>query len=143
MRLGFLPRLRIRQTSSREYGQIYLPRVNWLLFAAVLLVVVTFGSSARLATAYGIAVTGTFLATTGLLLVVARSLWHWRIGQCVLAGLVFGGMELAYFAANAASQTEHLRLPVGWTIVLTTEIPCRRPHQLPRARPRVSRRDSG
>jgi KUP system potassium uptake protein len=98
--LGFLPRLRIWQTSGREYGQIYVPRVNWLLFAAVLLVVLTFGSSASLATAYGVAVTGTFLITTTLLLVVARALWGWATWQCVLIGVLFGGMELTYFAAN-------------------------------------------
>jgi KUP system potassium uptake protein len=62
--------------------------------------VFTFRSSARLATAYGVAVTGTFLITTALFLIVARTLWHWATWRCVLVGIVFGGMELTYFAAN-------------------------------------------
>src|SRR5205823_11709655 len=77
LRLGFLPHMRIRQTSRQEYGQIYVAGVNWGLFVAVALVVLTFRSSARLATAYGVAVTGTFLITTILFLVVARTMWHW------------------------------------------------------------------
>lgn len=113
VRLGFLPPLRIRQTSGREYGQIYLPRVNWVLFAAVLLVVLTFGSSARLATAYGVAVTGTFLITTTLLLVVARALWRWAMWKCVLIGVIFGGMELTFFAANLTKITHG-----GWLTLL-------------------------
>jgi len=72
VRLGFMPRLRVRQTSRHQYGQVYVPNVNWILFAAVLLIVLTFRSSDRLATAYGVAVTGTFLLTTTLFLVVAR-----------------------------------------------------------------------
>ena len=81
LRLGFLPRLRIRQTSAEQEGQIYIPAVNWGLFAAVLLVTFVFRSSAALATAYGVAVTGTFLITTSLLLLVARAAWGWRTWQ--------------------------------------------------------------
>src|SRR5206468_839056 len=87
MRLGFLPHLRIRQTSRREYGQIYVPGVNWGLFAAVLVVVFAFGSSTRLATAYGVAVTGTFLITTTLFLVVARTRWRWPTWRVALVGV--------------------------------------------------------
>ena len=100
VRLGFLPPLRIRQTSQRQYGQIYVPSVNWLLFAAVLVLVLAFGSSARLATAYGVAVTGTFLLTTTLFLVVARAQWRWSTWQWLPVGVLFGGIELTYFAAN-------------------------------------------
>jgi KUP system potassium uptake protein len=113
LRLGFLPHLRIRQTSRREYGQIYIAGVNWGLFAAVALLVLTFRSSARLATAYGVAVTGTFLITTVLFLVVARTLWHWATWQLVLVGLVFGGLELTYFAANLTKVTHG-----GWLTLL-------------------------
>jgi KUP system potassium uptake protein len=98
--LRFLPRLRIRQTSNSAYGQIYVPRINWLLFVAVLVVVLTFRSSARLAIAYGVAVTGTFLITTTLFLVVARTSWRWALWKCVVVGVVFGGLELTFFAAN-------------------------------------------
>ncbi len=117
MRLGFLPHLRIRQTSRREYGQIYLPAVNWALFVAVLVVVFAFGSSTRLATAYGVAVTGTFLITTTLFLVVARALWHWPAWRVVVVGVVFGSMELTFFAANLTKVTHG-----GWLTLLIAVI---------------------
>ncbi|HEV2929301.1 MAG TPA: KUP/HAK/KT family potassium transporter, partial [Propionibacteriaceae bacterium] len=118
VRLGFLPPLRIRQTSQRHYGQIYVPSVNWLLFVAVLVVVLAFGSSARLATAYGVAVTGTFLLTTTLFLVVARNQWHWPIWQWLPVGLLFGGIELTYFTANLTkiSHGGWLTLLIGVTM---------------------------
>ncbi len=113
VRLGYLPQLRIRQTSRREYGQIYVPSVNGLLFVAVLAVVFAFRSSARLATAYGVAVTGTFLITTTLFLIVARVGWHWPTWRLVLVGVVFGGTELTYFAANMTKVTHG-----GWLTLL-------------------------
>ncbi|MGI5521573.1 potassium transporter Kup [Micromonospora sp. CA-259024] len=113
MRLGFLPHLRIRQTSRHQYGQIYAPGVNWSLFAAVLVVVFAFGSSTNLAAAYGVAVTGTFLITTTLFLVVARALWHWTTWRLVLFGLVFGSLELTFFIANLAKVTHG-----GWLTLL-------------------------
>jgi KUP system potassium uptake protein len=129
--LGLLPRLRVLQTSAEKYGQIYVPRVNWVLFAAVLLVVLAFGSSARLATAYGVAVTGAFLITTALFLVVARVLWRWATWQCVLVGVVFGGMELSFFAANLTKIAHG-----GWltlliaAIVFTVMVTWQRGHQI-------------
>jgi KUP system potassium uptake protein len=117
LRLGFLPHLRIRHTSRREYGQIYIAGVNWGLFAAVALVVLTFRSSARLATAYGVAVTGTFLITTTLFLVVAKSLWHWKTWRLVLVAVVFGGIELTYFAANLTKVAHG-----GWLTLLIAAV---------------------
>ena len=95
VQLGLLPPLRIRQTSEHEAGQVYLPAVNWALFAGVLVLILAFRSSERLATAYGIAVTGALLVDTVLLLVVARRRWHWRPWQLVLAAVTFGGVELS------------------------------------------------
>ncbi len=112
IRLGFLPYLSIRQTSRREGGQIYVPAVNWLLFAAVLIIMFTFRSSSRLASAYGLAVTGTLLLTTGLFLVLARWAWHWRPWRLLLAGIVFGGLELVFFAANLTKVTHGGWLPL-------------------------------
>ena len=100
VQLGLLPPLRIRQTSEHEAGQVYLPAVNWALFAGLLVLIVVFRSSERLATAYGIAVTGALLVDTALLVVVARRRWHWRPWQLVLAAVVFGGIELSFLAAN-------------------------------------------
>jgi KUP system potassium uptake protein len=100
IQLGFLPQLTVRHTSERESGQIYLPAINWLLLGCVLIVTVTFGSSASLATAYGLAVTGTFLLTTALFLILAGAAWHWRWWQLTLVGIVFGGLELLFLAGN-------------------------------------------
>ena len=100
VQLGLLPPLRIRQTSEHEAGQVYLPAVNWALFAGVLVLILVFRSSERLATAYGIAVTGALLVDTVLLVVVARRRWHWRPWQLVLAAVTFGGIELSFLGAN-------------------------------------------
>ncbi len=100
IRLEVLPPLTVRHTSRRESGQIYVPAVNWILMAGVLVLMVTFGSSTALSTAYGLAVTGTLLLTTALFLVLAHSAWHWPRRWLVLIGLVFGGTELAFFCAN-------------------------------------------
>ncbi|MFC7655919.1 potassium transporter Kup [Pseudonocardia benzenivorans] len=100
VRLGYLPHLTVRHTSTRESGQIYVPAVNWLLFAGVLVLMVTFRSSDKLAAAYGLAVTGTLLLTTTLFLMYAATKWRWPTWQLVLTGVVFGGLELLYLAAN-------------------------------------------
>jgi KUP system potassium uptake protein len=100
MQLGFLPALTVRQTSEHEGGQVYLPAVNALLFVGVLALMISFGSSVRLASAYGFAVTAALLIDTVLLLVVARALWHWAPWQLVLAAVGFGGVELAFFSGN-------------------------------------------
>ena len=76
VQLGFLPRLTIRHTSRAEAGQIYAPAVNGALFVVVIAIVLGFGSSSALASAYGVAVTGTFILNTILFLAVARLLWH-------------------------------------------------------------------
>jgi len=100
VRLGFLPHLTVRHTSKEEGGQIYVPAVNWLLFGGVLVLMLTFRSSTRLATAYGLAVTGTLLLTTTLFLILAGGAWHWRKWQLILFGVVVGGLEVLFFAAN-------------------------------------------
>ncbi|MCU1478098.1 MAG: potassium transporter Kup [Subtercola sp.] len=100
VQLGLLPPLTIRQTSEREGGQIYLPAVNILLFLGVIAVMLAFGSSDRLATAYGVSVTGALVVDTLLLLLVARPLWHWRPWKIVVAAVVFGGLELTFLAGN-------------------------------------------
>jgi KUP system potassium uptake protein len=100
VQLGLLPPLRIKQTSEHEAGQVYLPGVNWALFAGVVVLILVFRSSERLATAYGIAVTGALMVDTLLLVVVARRRWHWRPWQLVLAAVTFGGIELSFLGAN-------------------------------------------
>ncbi len=112
VRLGFLPRLRIRHTSPREVGQVYVPAINWILFAGVLILMFGFRSSGRLATAYGLAVTGTFLITTSLFLVIAHVQWRWPRWKLILTGVVIGGAELLYFSANLTKVTHGGWLPL-------------------------------
>ena len=112
MRLGFLPQLTIRHTSTEESGQIYVPGLNWLLFAGVVLLMLAFRSSERLATAYGLAVTGTLVLTTTLFLVLADRVWRWPRYRVVLAGVVFGGLELMFFAANLTKVVKGGWLPL-------------------------------
>ena len=99
VQLGFLPRLRIRHTSEAE-GQVYVPAVNGLLFVAVVALVVGFGSSAALASAYGIAVTGTLAIDTILFFVVVRMLWRKPLWVVLAGAGAFLFVDLAFFAAN-------------------------------------------
>jgi KUP system potassium uptake protein len=105
--LGYLPRMEVQHTSETEIGQIYIPRVNWLLMAAIVALVVGFGSSDKLAGAYGLAVTGAMLVDVMLATAVAILVWRWR---WPVAALVFGLLaipDLAFFFANA------LKIPDG------------------------------
>jgi KUP system potassium uptake protein len=120
VRLGFLPHLTVRHTSTRESGQIYVPAVNWLLFGGVLVLMLTFRSSSKLATAYGLAVTGTLLLTTTLFLILARSAWKWPAWRLVFVGVVFGGVELTFFAANLTKVVHGGWLPLLIAVVVVT-----------------------
>ena len=102
MQLGFLPRMTVRHTSATEEGQIYVPQVNTALLVGVLVLVLAFRTSDNLASAYGIAVTGTFLCTCVLATVVFRRQFHWSRAAAVA---VFGGffvIDCVFFAANTA-----------------------------------------
>ena len=98
--LGFLPRLTIRHTSREEFGQVYVPAVNWGIFVAVVALVVGFGSSTALASAYGIAVTGTLAIDTILFFFVVRFLWHKPLWLVLLGAGGFLTVDLAFFSAN-------------------------------------------
>jgi KUP system potassium uptake protein len=106
IQLGFLPRLSIRHTSASHIGQIYVPAVNWFLLAAVVALVLGFQSSTRLASAYGIAVTGTITVDTLLFLVVARTLWRKPGWLVALGAVVFFTVDLAFLGANL-TKVEH------------------------------------
>lgn len=104
IQLGFLPRMRIIHTSASESGQIYMPAVNWALLLAVIIVCLAFQSSAALASAYGIAVTGTMLITTILLFFVMRHRWHfpgwlaWTLvgGLAVVDSVLLGSASMKF-----------------------------------------------
>jgi KUP system potassium uptake protein len=100
MQLGYLPRLQVQHTSEHDTGQIYMPFVNWSLFAAIVLAVVMFKSSSNLAAAYGIAVTLDMLITTVLTFFVIRYSWKYPLWLCLSATGVFFVVDLAFFTSN-------------------------------------------
>ena len=99
VQLGFLPRLTVLHT-SREIGQVYVPVVNWGIFTAVAALVLGFGSSEHLASAYGIAVTGTLAIDTLLFFFVVRALWHKPKWLAIAGCAFFLVIDLAFFGAN-------------------------------------------
>jgi KUP system potassium uptake protein len=120
IQLGYLPRMRVLHTSSTMIGQIYLPAVNWILLAAVVAAVVGFGSSTRLASAYGVAVMGTMLATSFLTFFVIRFGWRYPLWLCLLATGFFMLVDGVFFAAAL-----HKIMDGGWfPLVLGATIFC-------------------
>jgi KUP system potassium uptake protein len=120
MLLGVMPRLRIRHTSREAGGQIYLPAVNWILFSGVLLLIAVFQSSTRLATAYGLAVTGTLILTSLLYLLLAKEVWNWPWAQAIGVGAVILGVEVAFLAANLLKILSGGWLPLLIAAVMVT-----------------------
>ncbi len=106
MQLGFLPRLTVRHTSTTEEGQIYVPQVNSALLLGVLILVLAFRSSTALASAYGIAVTGTFLCTCFLATIVFRRQFGWPLGAALLVWGGFFLIDSIFFAANSLKVIE-------------------------------------
>ena len=107
IQLGFLPRLSVVQTSARAYGQIYIPAVNWTLFALVIAAIFGFGSSANLAHAYGVALTGTMIATTILTFFVIRFGWGFPLVLCIFSTMFFFVIDVVFFSATM------LKVPYG------------------------------
>ena len=100
VRLGYLPGMRIIHTSERESGQIYIPVINWVLYFAVLIVIISFEHSSNLAAAYGIAVTGTMVLTAMLSCTVAVKNWHWnKLAVAVILVLMLC-IDVPLFTAN-------------------------------------------
>ena len=100
VQLGLLPRFAIRHTSESLVGQIYMPRVNWLLLAAVMTLVLLFGSSAALANAYGIAVTGAMVVDSLLAFTVFRLVWRWPLALALAVLVPLLAIEVSFFGAN-------------------------------------------
>jgi KUP system potassium uptake protein len=112
MQLGWFPGVHIHQTSADEYGQIYVPFVNWAMMLGTLALTYGFGSSERLAGAYGTAVSTTMLLTTALLYNAMRDIWRWPMLVALLVSGIFLLIDGAFFAANL------LKLPGGGWIPL-------------------------
>ncbi|MFI5271325.1 MAG: potassium transporter Kup, partial [Candidatus Saccharimonadales bacterium] len=100
VQLDFLPKMLITHTSSKQGGQIYLPFVNAALFVITLLLVIMFGSSVKLANAYGIAVSGTLAIDTILYLVVIRSIWHRKLSYLLTLGILIIPIDLLFVAST-------------------------------------------
>jgi KUP system potassium uptake protein len=118
IQLGLLPRFDIRHTSQEMAGQIYLPRVNWLLLIAVLLLVVVFKTSSGLAAAYGVAVTATMIATSLMAFVVLRRRWLWPAWRVALLLVPLLFIELVFFFANAIKIVEGAWMPLALAGIL-------------------------
>ena len=117
LQLGYLPRMHIQHTSESEQGQVYMPRINWGLMLATMILVVGFGSSGKLAAAYGIAVTGNMVMTTLLASIVFREIWGWSKFKTVLLVTLFLTIDFAFFSASL------LKIPDGgWVPLLVGTI---------------------
>lgn len=120
MQIGLLPRMQIVHTSANEAGQIYLPFINWLLLAAVIIAILTFGSSSGLASAYGIAVTGTMLITSLLTFYVIRFKWHYPLWLSISATGFFILIDLALFISCSIKFFHGGWFPIALGVVLLT-----------------------
>ena len=120
IQLGFLPRTKIVQTSEREIGQIYIPGVNWVLLIAIIVAVIGFGSSTKLASAYGVAVSGTMLITTFLTFFVLRYHWHYNLLLCIFSTGFFLIVDAAFLSANMVKLLDGGWFPFAMGIVIFT-----------------------
>jgi KUP system potassium uptake protein len=112
IQLGYLPRLKIVHTSTTEMGQVYIPQVNWLLMIGTIALVLGFGSSSKLAAAYGVAVTTTMLIETVLFYVVARKRWGWSRLAAGGPVILFAVVDLSFFSANISKITHGAWFPL-------------------------------
>ncbi|MBV8455483.1 MAG: KUP/HAK/KT family potassium transporter [Acetobacteraceae bacterium] len=118
MQLGWFPGLNIRQTSDREYGQIYVPFANWTMMLLTLALTIGFGSSDRLAGAYGTAVSTTMLLTTALLFEAMRQVWGWPTAVAAPVAGIFLVIDLAFFGANLLKIADGGWIPLLLGLVL-------------------------
>ncbi|HWI12518.1 MAG TPA: KUP/HAK/KT family potassium transporter, partial [Burkholderiaceae bacterium] len=120
IQLGYLPRLRILHTSVREAGQIYVPFINWGLYVCIVIAVLVFGSTDRLAAAYGIAVTIDMLITTTMTFFVIRYGWKYPWSLCFAATGFFFVVDFVYFSANVVKVFDGGWFPVAIGAVMFT-----------------------
>jgi KUP system potassium uptake protein len=112
IRLGWMPRLRVVQTSEEGYGQIYVGAINWLLMAVTLFLALSFKKSDNLAAAYGIAVSATMLMTSALLFIAMREIWNWGLLRSLAVASVFIVVDSSFFLANMAKVAEGGYVPL-------------------------------
>lgn len=120
IQLGYLPRLQLIHTSDETIGQVFVPWVNRVLLIVVMILVVSFGSSTNLASAYGVSVTGAMLIDTFLLIILASSRWRWSGWAIFLVGGIYIIIDTALFTANAVKFFSGAWVPFAITIVVFT-----------------------
>ncbi|RTN32612.1 potassium transporter Kup [Enterobacter asburiae] len=120
IQLGWLPRLRIKQTAAESYGQIYIGIINWLLMVVTIGLVVFFKSSDKLAAAYGIAASLTMLMTTGLLFVAMREVWRWSLASSAVIALYFLVIDATFLFANLIKVLEGGYIPLLMAAAICT-----------------------
>jgi len=120
MQLGLVPRMDIRRTSETQSGQIYMPQINRFLLIGVMILVLVFQNADNLTNAYGLAVTGTMLATTVLAYIVARRLWKWRMSSTLLLIAPLISLDTVFLAANGLKIVSGGWVPMAIGISLLT-----------------------
>lgn len=120
VRAGLLPRLNVRHTSKAEGGQIYIGSINWILFMGIATLILVFRSAEALASAYGLAVTGTLLIEMGIFLLLARLVWRVAVWKIAAAVVLVLGVEAVFFAANMAKLLHGGWLPLVVAGVVVT-----------------------
>ncbi len=122
IQLGVIPRLRIEYTSAKNIGQIYIPKLNKLLFVGVAILVLGFKSSGALASAYGIAVTGAMVVTSCLLFIVARKLWKWSLIKTILILVPLFIIDIGFFSATLTKLAHGIGawVPLALGLVIAT-----------------------
>lgn len=120
IQLGLLPRLEIRHTSEALFGQIYMPRVNTFLFIGVILLVALFRSSSALASAYGIAVTGTMVVTAMMAIVVIWRVWNWSLIGALALMLPFLFIDFTFLSANLLKIVDGGWMPLALGAIVMT-----------------------
>lgn len=117
--MKLLPRILVLHPNAKERGQVYIPEVNWILCCLCILICVSFQSSTRLAGAYGIAVTSTFLVTTTLMFVVARRVWHWPVFPILLVFIPILVIDIGLWSANILKIVDS-----GWVPIVLSACLC-------------------
>ena len=120
IQLGYCPRMDVFHTSESEIGQIYMPWINWSLLVAVIILVIGFGSSSNLASAYGVAVTGMMAIDTILAYFVVTTLWKWSKWIAAPLAIAFLCIDLTFFSANSVKLVQGGWFPIAVAIVLFT-----------------------
>jgi KUP system potassium uptake protein len=116
IQLGYCPRMNILHTSGREMGQVYIPAINWLLMVSVFVVVLSFHTSSALASAYGIAVTGTMIVDTLLAFIVIKGIWQWKKPASITFLTIFLTVDFLFLSSNS------LKIPTGGWLPLVIGI---------------------